>query len=177
MITVRQLNKPEIPEAMELKIESWSEELAGKARNTMVLEEEINFWMDWTDRAEGCGDIRLLIGAFENDELLGIAAGGLAKYEDVKENGIELKLLGVKKKYRGRKISYHLILYILNYYISLGAEQIIIYSHHNAPSNTFYQRLGIHILRKEDQSYGALEVDVFMESTIHLRNRLIKYLL
>lgn len=179
MVLIRSLKTTEIPEAMKLKIESWTEELAGKANNNLILEEEIDFWSTWVSRGKVYNDIRLLIGAFENGELLGIAASNLAKFEDISYNGMELNLLGVDKRHRGRGISIRLILYILNFYQCLGATKAVIYSHHYAPSNAFYPKFGAEILRKEFQEDGKLEVDVFI-AYIHnfkwmLENSLLKY--
>ncbi len=50
----------------------WTEELAGKAENTLLFSEELDFWVDWMNKAEENNDIRFLIGAFENDKMLGI---------------------------------------------------------------------------------------------------------
>ena len=173
MLLIRSLKLSEIPEAMKLKMESWTEELAGKAENNLILEEEIDFWSTWVSRGKAYNDIRLLIGAFENGELLGIAASNLAKYEDIPCNGIELNLLGVGKRYRGRGISLRLILYIWNFYQCLGAKKAVIYSHHYAPSNAFYLKFGAEILRKELQEGGKLEVDVFI-ADIHILKWMIE---
>ncbi|WP_066719249.1 GNAT family N-acetyltransferase [Clostridium sp. Marseille-P299] len=179
MILIRSLKTTEIPEAMRLKIDSWTEELAGKAENTLILSEEINFWSRWVSRGKEFNDIRLLLGAFENGELLGLAASNIAKYDDIPVNGIELNLLAVKPKHRGRGISIRLILYILNFYQCLGATKAVIYSHHYAPSNGFYAKFGAELLRKELQEDGKLEVDVFI-ADIHyfkwmLEKSLLKY--
>ena len=176
MITIRPLNKSEIYEAMQLKIISWTEELADRVKNTMSFVDEVAFWTEWTDNAQSNGDIRLLIGAFDKEELVGIAAGSLADYKDVKENGIELKFIAVKKEHRGHKFSVRMILYILDFFIPLGATQMIIYSHHYAQSNTYYQKFGAQLLRKEFQLQGKLEVDVFIISTVLFRNKLLKSL-
>lgn len=162
MLLIRSLKLSEIPEAMKLKMESWTEELAGKAENNLILEEEIDFWSTWVSRGKAYNDIRLFIGAFENGELLGIAASNLAKYEDIPYNGIELNLLGVDKRHRGRGISLRLILYILNFYQCLGANKAVIYSHHHAPSNAFYTKFGAEVIRRELQEGGKIEVDVFI---------------
>lgn len=179
MVLIRALKTTEIPEAMRLKINCWTEELVGIANNNLILEEEIDFWSTWVSRGKTYNDIRLLIGAFENGELLGIAASNIAKYDDIPSNGIELNLLAVKPKYRGKGVSLRLLLYILNFYESLGANKAVIYSHHYAPSNTFYPKFGAEILRKELQEDGKLEVDVFI-ANIHnfkwmLEKTLLKY--
>lgn len=177
MIIIRSLKSSEIPEAMKLKIDSWTEELAGKAENNLLLHEEMEFWSTWISRGKEYRDTRLLLGAFENGELLGLAASNIAKYDDIAMNGIELNLLAVQKNHRGRGISLRLILYILNFYLCLGAAKVVIYSHHYAPSNTFYSKFGAEILRKEFQEDGKLEVDVFIMDINNFKRMLEKALL
>ena len=117
MITIRPLNATEIVDAMKLKIESWTEELAGKAENTLSFDEDIGYWSDWVVRATQVRDIRILIGAFDENVLVGVAAGSLADFADIAEDGIELNMLSVAKTHRGHGISVDLILYIVNFFI------------------------------------------------------------
>lgn len=172
MITIRPLIESEIEDAMKLKIESWTEELAGKAENTLSLKEEIGYWSNWTARGMLVGDIRLLIGAFEEDLLVGIAAGSLADYEDISEYGIELNLLAVAKTHRGLGIAVQLILCIVDFYIPIGAQKIVIYNHHDAPSNSFYYRFGARILRVDMQENGVLTIDVFIADILDFKKKL-----
>ena len=44
MIIIRQLWEKELEQAMELKISCWTEELAGKAPNTLTVSEQLDFW-------------------------------------------------------------------------------------------------------------------------------------
>lgn len=68
---LRQLKNEEVPQAMELKITCWTEELAGRADNTLELQEEIDFWTAWLNSPDVHNDIRVFVGAFEGAALLG----------------------------------------------------------------------------------------------------------
>ena len=67
MIIIRELTEADMQEAIELKILCWTEELAGKAENTLSLSKELDWWVTWMNSAKENNDIRLLIGAFEDD--------------------------------------------------------------------------------------------------------------
>lgn len=43
MIIIRPIRQSEIPFAVRMKIECWTEELAGMAENTMSFEEELSY--------------------------------------------------------------------------------------------------------------------------------------
>lgn len=90
---------------MELKISCWPEELAGKAEHTLKLEEEIKFWTNWMNTASESNDIRLLLGAFEGSQLMGVALASFVDSKSAPENGIELNGLWVFPQYRGKGLS------------------------------------------------------------------------
>ncbi len=161
MITIRPLQEVDMLQAMELKVLCWTEELAEKAENILSVSEELDYWVDWMNTAQEHSDIRLLIGAFENENLLGAAFGSIAETEDIAERGIELNGLWVHPEQRGRGISLKMILYILEYFLKNGMEQIVIYNHHFSPSNSFYHKFGAQVGRQEYQMDGRLLVDVF----------------
>lgn len=162
MIEIKQLTETDMYKAMYLKVLCWSEELAGRSEATLSFEKELEFWMNWMHTANEHDDIRLLIGAFENGELLGVAFGSLAEIEDIKENGIELNGLWVYPKHRNRGISLMLLVNLLDYFLKLKMKQIIIYNFHYSPSNTFYRKFGSHVLREEVQMKEKVPVDVFV---------------
>ena len=56
---IRQLKKEEIQKAMELKILCWTEELAGKAENTLQLKEQTEAWTNWLNASDENNDIRV----------------------------------------------------------------------------------------------------------------------
>jgi len=161
MIRVRQLTDDDMGQAMELKVLCWEEELAGKAENTISLDEEYAFWIDWIHRGEEDNDVRLGLGAFEDEKMLGVAFSSFAEDFDIHERGIELNGLWVYPEQRGRGISLRLINHTLDFFLALGKEEIVIYCPHYAPSNTFYQKFGAHLRRQELQLDGKLLVDVF----------------
>lgn len=174
---IRKLTNEDMPLAMELKISCWTEELAGKAENTLKLENELKFWKDWMNTPDEHNDIRLLLGAFEDQELLGVAFASFVNVKDVPEDGIELNGLWVFPQHRGRGVSLKLILEILNYFIPLGVPRMEVYNPHYAPSNEFYRKFGGIVIDSEYQMDGKLPVDIFEFNAIDLKARLEKALI
>ncbi len=172
MITIRQLKESDMVQAMKLKILCWTEELAGKAKNTLSISQELDFWVDWMHTAQENDDIRLLIGAFENDKMLGFAAGSFAETEDIAENGIELNGLWVCPEQRGRGISLKMISYILESFLQYGMKEIVIYNHHFAPSNSFYRKFGAKVFRQEYHMDGKLLIDVFLTDMLAMKRNM-----
>lgn len=161
MIEIRNLNKEELKEAVMLKITSWSEELNGVAENHIQYDEEYKFLSDWMDSEKECNDIRTLIGIFENDSMLGCAFASFAEIYDCEENGIELNGLWVYPSARQRHLSLMMMNHILDIYMPLGMEKMIVYNHKHAPSNSYYHYLGGRVIKYDLQMGGKLEVDVF----------------
>jgi len=174
---VRNLTNDDMHLAIELKISCWTEELAGKAENTLKIEREFKFWTDWMNTPDEHNDIRMLVGAFENSKLLGVAFASFVDSKDAPESGIELNGLWVLPQHRGRGISLILILEILNYFIPLGVPRIEVYNPHHAPSNEFYRKFGGIVIYSEYQMDGKLPVDIFEFDTRDLKARLEKTLL
>lgn len=158
---IRKLHQSDMPQAMKLKVYCWTEELAGKAENTKDIEKEIRFWTDWMNTPDEHNDIRLLLGAFENSDLLGVAFASFVDSKDAPENGIELNGLWVFPEYRGKGISLKLILEIINFFVPLNVKKLIVYNAHYAPSNAFYKKFGGKVIDSEYQMDGKLPVDIF----------------
>lgn len=169
---LRQLKNEEVPQAMELKISCWTEELAGRADNTLELQEEIDFWTAWLNSPDVHNDIRVFVGAFEGAALLGVAAGSFVSSKDAPEDGIELNGLWVFPQHRGRGISLKLILHILDVFLPLGVNRMEVYSPHHAPSNAFYRKFGGSVVDTEHQMDGRLLVDIFQFDVPNLKARL-----
>jgi GNAT superfamily N-acetyltransferase len=112
--------------------------------------------------AEADGDVRLLIGAFENGQMLGVAFASYADADDIASNGIELNGLWVYPQHRGRGVSLMLVTHLLDFFRRAGREQVVIYSFHEAPSNRFYRKFGCRVLRQDEQMKEKLAVDVFI---------------
>jgi GNAT superfamily N-acetyltransferase len=178
MIKLRQLKEKEWRQAMELKITCWTEELAGKAQNDSVFSEQVDFWINWMYAATDNADIRVTLGAFEGDELLGVVAGSIAEKSDIQEKGIECNGLWVYPKYRNKGISLKLLLYLLSYFQNFNIEQIVIYNHRYAPSNNFYRKFGVKELRQDYQiSAGvSLLIDVFIIDIEQFKRELLETL-
>jgi GNAT superfamily N-acetyltransferase len=149
MINIRQLTEADMKQAIELKILCWTEELAGKAENTLSVSEELDFWEEWMNTAKENNDIRLLIGAFENEQMLGVAFSSFAESYDIPEKGIELNGLWVYPDQRSRGISLLMLIYIMDFYLAKGMETIVIYNPHYAPSNKFYHKFGAQVSKQE----------------------------
>ena len=79
MILIRTLTERDMLQAMELNVRCWTEELAGHCENTLSANDELAIWVDWMLSAKENNDIRLLIGAFEQDQMLGVAFASLAE--------------------------------------------------------------------------------------------------
>lgn len=171
-MNIRVLTDEEMKTSMSLKSSCWTEELAGKAENTMNAERELAFWLSWRDEAEEHDDIRLTIGAFDDDELLGVAFASKAETTDITENGIELNGLWVYEKHRGRGVSLKLLLYIFDVFEGVGMKDMVIYNHHYAPSNKFYTKFGASLMRQDRQSNGQLLIDVFTVSIATMRHKI-----
>lgn len=172
MINIRQLTEEDMRQAMELKVVCWTEELAGMAENTLAVPRELDFWVNWMRTAEEHKDIRLLIGAFEDDKMLGVAFASSAETYDILEKGIELNGLWVYPNERNRGISLRMIIYILDYYLSLGMEKIVIYNLHHSPANKFYHKFSATVARQEYQMDGKLLVDVFLADMLTMKQKL-----
>ena len=171
-MTIRQLTNEDVPKAMELKILCWTEELAGQAENDLVLDEEVEFWTDWLNTPDEHNDIRVFIGAFEDNHLLGVAAASFVESKDAPQEGIELNGLWVFPEYRGRGISLKMLLYILDVFMPLGVTSMIVYNPHHAPSNAFYKKFGGKVIGQEYQMDGRLPVDIFKFELVDFRLRL-----
>jgi GNAT superfamily N-acetyltransferase len=169
MIKVRELTEGDMQQAIELKVSCWTEELAGKAENILSVPQELDLWVNWMDTAKENNDIRLLIGAFENDKMLGVAFGSLAETSDIPEKGIELNGLWVYPSQRNRGISLMMTIYILEFFLSKGMKSMVIYNPHYAPSNSFYRKFGAQVSKQEYQMDGKLLVDVFFTDIISMK--------
>lgn len=172
MIEIRQLTEVDMKQAIELKILCWTEELAGKAENTLSIPNELEEWLDWMNTAQEHDDIRLLIGAFENDKMFGVAFGSFAETFDILEKGIELNGLWVYPEQRSRGISLIMIIYMLDFYLAKGMEKMVVYNHHYSPSNQFYRKFGAQVTKQEYQMDGALLVDIFLADMLSMKRNM-----
>lgn len=146
--------------------------MAGKAENTLSVSQELNFWREWMHTGEENNDISLLIGALENDKMLGVAFSSFAETFDIPEKGIELNGLWVYPDQRNRGISILMIIYTLNFYMAMGMEKIVVYNHHYASSNQFYCKFGAQVIKQEYQMEGKLLVDVFLVDILSMKSRM-----
>lgn len=160
MITIRELWDQDMQDAMQLKALCWPEEVAGMTDEKLNIEKEYSFWTNWMHQGVENNDVRTLIGAFENDKILGVAFASFAETEDA-EYGIELNGLWVYPEMRGRGISLMLILKLLNYYENFHRKEMVIYNYHSSSSNSFYRKLGAEVFRTELQMKEKIPTDVF----------------
>ena len=169
MLTIRNLTKEELKEAVMLKITSWSEELNGVAENQIQFDEEYQFFSDWMDQEKEANDVRTLIGIFEDHLMLGCAFASFADIYDCEENGIELNGLWIYPSARNRNLSLMMLKHIIDIYLPFGMEKMIVYCHHHAPSNGFYHYLGGRVIKYVLQMQGKLEVDIFEFELVTLK--------
>jgi len=172
MIKIRELTEADMQQAIELKISCWTEELAGKAENTLSISKELDWWIDWMNSAEENNDVRQLIGAFEDNKMLGVAIGSFADAEDIPKKGIELNGLWVYPDQRNKGISLKMIVHMLDFYLNKGMEKMVIYNLHHSPSNGFYQKFGAELTTQIPQMGGKLLVDVFLTDMLSMKNNL-----
>ncbi len=76
--------------------------------------------------AQENSDIRLLIGAFEKDKMLGVTIGSFAEPDDIPIKEIELNGFCVYPNQRSRGISLKMLKYILDFYVTKGMKKIVI---------------------------------------------------
>ncbi|GAB6109952.1 GNAT family N-acetyltransferase [Fusibacter bizertensis] len=173
MIKIRELTQKDMEQAVQLKILCWTEELAGKAENTLSFSQELEMWVEWMNTANENNDIRLLIGAFENDKMLGVAFGSFAETFDISEKGIELNGLWVYPDKRSRGVSLMLVIYMLDFYLDKGMEKMVIYNHHYSPSNQFYHKFGAQVVKQQHQMNGKLLVDLFLTDILSMKSMMV----
>lgn len=176
MIKIRQLTEGDMEQAIELRILCWTEELAGKAENTLSVSKELDLWLEWMNTAKENKDIRLLIGAFENNKMLGVAFSSFAETFDIPEKGIELNGLWVYPDQRGKGISLMMMIYTLDFYLEKDMEKIVVYNHHYSSSNEFYRRFGGEVAKQEYQMESRLLVDVFLADMLSMKRNMEKSL-
>lgn len=176
MIKIRRLTEEDMRQAVELKVLCWTEELAGKAENTLSVSKELDFWVEWMHSGKKYNDVRLLIGAFEEEQMLGVAFTSFAESSDISEKGIELNGLWVYPEHRGRGVSLMMIAYILDFYLNIGMEKMIVYNIHYSPSNQFYRKFGAQVIKQDNQMSGRLLVDVFLMDLLIMKRNIAHFL-
>ena len=157
---IRSLTKADMKEAVRLKIACWTEELAGKADNTLDVEKEYAFWCEWMQSGKKHHDQRTLLGVFEHDRMQGVIFASLAAEDDAFE-ACEINGLYVYPEARGKGIALAMIRQIIQVYLGMGCKELIVYCHHHAPAQVFYTRLGGKVIRQDAQMDGKLLVDIF----------------
>lgn len=172
---LKKLSDEQLKSAVKLKIDSWTEELAGVAENDLNVEEEYQFWLTWSQTAEEHHDVRLLYGMFDQETLTGAIFTSFAETYD-HPNAIEINGLWVDNHYRNQHISTRLLYHVLKCYQPHQKDVVIVYNHRLSPSQGYYYHLGGKVIRSEYQMDGKLLVDVFLfdakELFDYLKNKL-----
>jgi len=158
---IKKLNDETLIDAIQLKIFSWTEELAGVTENNHDFDKEYQLWLAWSHTAEENQDVRFLYGMFDRDYLIGAVFSSFAEIDD-HPNAIEINGLWVDGHYRNQKISIKLLHHILKLYQSYNKDKVIVYNHKLSPSNSYYYHLGGEVIRSEYQMDGKLYVDIFL---------------
>ena len=73
---------------------------------------------------------------------------------------------------RNRGISLMMIIYTLDFYMSMGMEKIVVYNHHYASSNQFYHKFCGQVTKQEYQMEDKLLVDVFLTDILSMKIRM-----
>lgn len=160
MIKIRSLLPDEMMKAIEIKGICWPEEIQGKSKIQFDREKEYQFWSKWMISSIENNDDRQLYGAFDQDTLLAVIFASFAEVED-SENGIEINGLWVDPKHRNKGLSLHLLKKIIEYYLDLNKNEIIIFNFHYSSSNSFYKKLGANIIKQTHQLEEKVPIDVF----------------
>lgn len=176
MITIRQLRYTDMAQAISLKMLCWPEELAGLSDVQPDSEREFAFWTAWMSAAQQNNDVRILYGAFDGDEMLGVAFGSFVESKDAPESGLELNGLWVYPKHRGKGVSLRLLLALLDDFYRLGAKQIVIYNFHFSSSNSFYRKFGCQVIGTEYQTEDRIPVDIFSCDIADIKKRIAESL-
>ncbi len=173
---IRKLNKEEYSQAIDLKIYSFDEEVAGTVSNPMIKEEQLSNILEWINSAEKYDDIRLVYGTFDNDKFMGFARASIAEESD-SNNGIELNYLFVKEEYRGKGISLKLLSKLLSEFVPKGFKELVVYNYNVSPSNQYYRKLGGKVKKQTSEMNGKLLIDIFSFVSVNLNERLEKIIL
>ncbi len=139
-------------------------------------EREFAFWTAWMSAAQQNNDVRILYGAFDGDEMLGVAFGSFVESKDAPESGFELNGLWVYPKHRGKGVSLRLLLALLDDFYRLGAKQIVIYNFHFSSSNSFYRKFGCQVIGTEYQTEDRIPVDIFSCDIADIKKRIAESL-
>ncbi len=161
MIEIRELDYLDWKWLTDLRTICWPEELNGQSDQLIDRQEDEAFWASWAETAFGHNDVRLIIGAFKDNQPLGAAIGSLAEVADIPQIGMELNGLWIYPEYRGRGLSLALMQTVFHFYQALGIQQTVIYNFHLSPSNAFYRKLGCQVMRQDLQMKENIPVDVF----------------
>ncbi|QVK20752.1 GNAT family N-acetyltransferase [Mycoplasmatota bacterium] len=170
---IRKLNEIEYSLAVELRINFWDEVVAGTVPNPMVKNKELRSMIEWVNTADEHNDIRLLYGAFDNENFMGFAGASIAEESD-SQNGIELNYLFVKEEYRGKGVSLKLLIKLLSEFMTDKFTELVVYNFNCSPSNKYYCKLGGKVKKQAAQINGKLLVDIFSFDIGNLNERLKK---
>ena len=176
MIIIRELRDIDMRQAIELKALCWPEELGGLSNNKINIDKEIKFWSSWMHEGVENNDVRVLLGAFENEKLLGVTFASFAEIDDILEHGIELNGLWVYPEHRNKGVSLMLVNRLLSYYKNLGMKQVVIYNLHYSSSNSYYRKYGATVMRIDNQLEEKLPVDVFICNIDEMNKNIMKVL-
>ena len=103
-------------------------------------------------------DIRKGYAVWEKSDIVGYIVVSIADDIDSK-SGIEINELFVLKKFRGKYLSYMLLLKALESYPDIYNE-VVIYTYELSKANSYYKNLKGSILRQDIQKAGGEDVNV-----------------
>ena len=62
--------------------------------------------------------------------------------------------------------------YTFDFYLKNNIEKVVIYNHHYAPSNGFYNKLGGKVIKQLHQMSGKLLIDVFLGDIVLMKRNI-----
>ena len=158
---IKSLTKETLEQAMVLKVAAWQEELNGRFEHHLDYDEELAFWSEWMQSAHEHNDVRVLLGAFEDEELLGCVFLSIAEESDT-EKGVEINGLWVHKDHRRKGVASRLLHEGLSQYQTLSMEKVVVYCHKYAEATKVYKALGGSVVKMVSQLDGKLIVEVYL---------------
>ena len=175
---IKVLPENDYKEAIKLKVHCATEEYAGLAPNELDVEKEYSNFKNWINSAGKYNDIRLVYGAYIDNNFAGVIGSSLIEDKDDISEGIEINYLFVEEKYRGKGVSLRLFKKIMDEFSKEGVTKITVFNYHHSPSNHYYLKLGGRVIDKEIQGETyKLPVDIFifdLKKLQHLINEIIE---
>ena len=151
---IKILRKTDYKEAIKIK-EKYMNSNQELSKNMFDKEKELKFLNDWMN--EKRDDVRIMLGAYEEERLCGFIGGSYAEDYD-SSNGFEINYLFIDEKKQKKGIGKSLIYRLCELFFYEFKDDVIVYTHRELPANAYYKQLGFSGLREEKQGDMSVEV-------------------